>query len=503
MSSSDALRELIGEMTRAEKRFFTLSSMAHEGRKEWLELFEYLEAGKNPPSKNKSSISQAVMRNYLQERLLESMAAYYRPHVSMASMQEKALQIHILIRKGLFKFADKRIRALLRDAQEQEQWLVLLDVLPLQRKLSLLASRFGLNDESLAENLEIEQQVLQKLSQIHEYNAIYHQFVRIQNGRGQLGDLNQHPDIQHIMDHPLLKDESNATCHQSRLLLYTIKSRLMREMGDWEASHTYRKLVVAEHERFPEQIREKNQEYVNALLFLYTSASRVNDEAVIQEVIEKMQRIPGTHRGETDLIRLKGGLLECLRILNMGTYTENLPLVRQLEPMFERYRKRISAEDQLLFLFVFGYIHFGAGAYAESLRWILKILQETQERDRVDIHVAARIIFLIIHFELGNTEVLKYAIRSLYRMLLHLNRKFSFEQALLALFRRIPSIQNRQDLNTEFSKLLTLAKELMADPMERKAFDLFHYRAWLESKVTGVPFGKVVQHLRNDSGSAA
>ena len=100
------------------------------------------------------------------------------------------------------------------------------------------------------------------------------------------------------------------------------------------------------------------------------------------------------------------------------------------------------------------YIYFGSGHYALAASSINKILNDTDENIRQDIYAFARILNLIIHYELGNRELLEYIVKSTYRFLHRRNRLYKSEQLIVAFVQKeIPAVISKKDELDAFRKL--------------------------------------------------
>ena len=104
---------------------------------------------------------------------------------------------------------------------------------------------------------------------------------------------------------------------------------------------------------------------------------------------------------------------------------------------------------------------------------------------RPDIHCFARIFNLIVHYELGNDELLEYLGKSTSRLLTKRQRLYKVETALLNFFQKtLPKIIGQKELDLAFKDLKKELEQIFKDPFERKALEYFDFISWLESKIS-------------------
>lgn len=97
----------------------------------------------------------------------------------------------------------------------------------------------------------------------------------------------------------------------------------------------------------------------------------------------------------------------------------------------------------------------------------------------------AKILYLILHFELGNADLLPYVIRSTYRFLLHRKRLYAFERCVLRYLRLLSSVPDKQQLQEWFCKLYAEVREIAHDPIEKNFLRRSEYLYWLEKRAAG------------------
>ena len=113
---------------------------------------------------------------------------------------------------------------------------------------------------------------------------------------------------------------------------------------------------------------------------------------------------------------------------------------------------------------------------------------------RSDLQCLARIISIIVNYELGKEDLLEYTVKSAYRFLYKKNKLYQIESILLDFMRKtMPKIHTQKQLIDAFLKLRTLIIDAHKDPFERNMLHYFDFISWLESKIESRPFAEIIK----------
>ena len=97
----------------------------------------------------------------------------------------------------------------------------------------------------------------------------------------------------------------------------------------------------------------------------------------------------------------------------------------------EEMGERLHKEHELEFHFALARVHFGGGEMNKALFWLNKVLNDNEPTLRQDIFTYARLFNLVIHYELGNFDLLEYIVRSTQRFLSRRHRANQMEISLI------------------------------------------------------------------------
>ena len=175
-----------------------------------------------------------------------------------------------------------------------------------------------------------------------------------------------------------------------------------------------------------------------------------------------------------------------------GQFNSGIATVEKAIELVDRYEDRLDPHRVMVFYYKFAWMYFGAGQYSKALDFLNKIIYLDIKRLRGDIQAYARILSLMIHYELGNYQLLEYQIKSVTRFLEKVEERSITQKGLLNLLNRI-SYRSKEAQIAEMKTLKHKLSELSSEEYDQKSFIYLDIISWLESKIKDVPLAKVIQ----------
>lgn len=488
MSKKAPLFLLIKSLTKAEKRYFKIFAANQKGDSQknnnYLLLFDAID-------KQKAYDEQAikvqfvkynfvkqlhVTKNYLSQLILKSLRNFHSKLSKEAELKDLLRDIEILFHKELYDQCHQLIAKAYDMANEYEKLPTLLDINTWKRRLHLALSSSVNRRPQLNTLLEENADYLQKLNHLHHY---WHQSINL------MTHLSNPTYREEFMMQKWFKDEKMANTIQAKKLYYHIKMgyQIMVEKKPSLALQTIDRLICT-LEAHPKHIREDIGSYLTALNNKVGLLLDVKLYDQILPLLHKIRKAPETYRvKEITSTSLKVQLqtynveLELYRDTNQVSI--GIGLITEVASFLTKFYSRVPDDYLLCFYYQFAYLYFKEESYSKALEWLNKILDTKFNTQRKDLESYARFLYLIIHFELGNIMLLKYAVESCRRFLKkHQQQLETFEKVLLRFFSQLCTCPTNQ-YTTLFAKL---QKELFRDsaPSDRlKHLDYLDFATWI------------------------
>lgn len=486
----DRLHALVHAMSKSEKRHFLLMSglTQQEGDKRYVEIFKYLqemEAYDEALLKRRLKKSGfptknlAQDRSYLYQQILKSLCWLNRQHDPQARARELLDASGILMSKGLYSQASsacKRAKSIIEDHQ-------LLHLLP---DVLLMGQKVLARQASGQSHKEEADEILQALGEIRlfvETDSRYRDAMELYAQMGKVRSVDDAAKYEVILRgldlppdapiHTLIRKE------QAKAVVHFAKGETEQEHGC--ISHILQ--LMEQHPKF----KEVNlYEYVVFQSHALRLAKYVAPEAYPKAFSDFLAMAEDMGKGQVRLKALIYSLAystETVRLLDKGLFEEGIALIPKLQGILERYGKHISLSVQMTFKYKFAYFHYRNGDLTQGLSYINDLLNHYQEADRKDVFMYARILSLVIHFDLGNEVLVSYNGRSLRAFLKKREVLDGLEGILLDAIRQLSKAKSAAEKIGILAQVRkNLDTRLASHPKERGLLIYFDVWAWLEAK---------------------
>ncbi|HWY35879.1 MAG TPA: hypothetical protein VNX68_14650, partial [Nitrosopumilaceae archaeon] len=193
-------------------------------------------------------------------------------------------------------------------------------------------------------------------------------------------------------------------------------------------------------------------------------------------------------------------LLEALA--KKGLFENARPYLQEIEELISTKGDKMD-ENVLSVLYLNMCIaYFGSGQYKKSLKSVNQLLNKKDSFMREDLVSMAHLINLIIHFELGNEDLLPYRIKSARRFLNKKNRIYKFEEAFLTFVeKKLLLAFTAEEQKQSFVQLLKELEIILLDPFEKQIEHYFDFLAWVTGKIQNKSLALVLQNKKSSANS--
>ena len=486
MSKKGSLFLLIKSLTKAEKRHFKLSLSGDVEGNNYLLLFNAIdaqeeldeEAIKKKFKQYTFSKQLHVTKNYLTKLILKSLRSYHAHITKDAELKDLLREVEILFKKDLFDMCYYHLKKAEEMAIKYERHTALLDVYSWQRRLTLTTETSFNAPTPVSEILKKEAQTIQKVINLNEYwDLTVNQFSILSNRE----------QIEQWKLKPAVTNPDYSLSLQAKMLHYYLNYTLNVVTAEPEKAGIASLNMIKLLEARPDRIKEDPNGYLTAIgnrLSLLIRSSSDADE--IPELIIKAKNAPAKYglkhlsKGTIKLIA-KTYNVEMEYYRDRKDFVKGIIVAEETEQFIKQYHPTIPDDYKLLLSYQIAYITFMSGQLRKSLTYLNSILNEVYDKQREDIQSFVRLLYLIIHFELGNIVVLKYSVESVRRFLKKKRTLYPYELILLKFFSKASTTPEE-----EYKYLLAQLKTDLFKPENSQnmdnALDYLDFKGWLESK---------------------
>ncbi|MEQ8705101.1 MAG: hypothetical protein RIC19_14340 [Phaeodactylibacter sp.] len=500
---SNKLFQLIKSMSGSEKRYFKVFVGNTSGKdSKYLRLFDAIEAREDFDDEAlKEAVYQGApvqsrkyseLKAYLYDLCLKSLQGYDEKTSVDYKLRHYMQSLQVLFRRSLFSDCQDILHKARKVAYKYERFTVLLDLLGWEKQLAYAKSDIDYLNEAL-ERIETEERMLQQqLSSISAYRNLFFRLLVSLRKDASLAGPAFRKRLADIVDTPLLQEAPEHDAHQAQIYYFRTLSIYQLATGDLQGFNQNSEQLIELMESKPHFLKEDVSEYISALSNLIMSCGRVGDYEALEVYLEKLRQVHPLSKDDELKIHRQYYQNKFSLCIAKGDFAEGLSALKT--HLTERQGFDNDLFETNTFYYYYFHISFGAGAYDDALSYLNDWLNLSTTVERQELQGTARILNLIVHFELGNYVLLDSLIRSTYRYLKKREQLHDVEREIISFIRKATGSPSRHELKTAYENLKgefeRLPQAERAKSFFVRAFDLM---AWLESKLEGKTYGAVIK----------
>lgn len=489
------LHSLIHSLSSEEKRHFKIFASHHifGGGNKYTRLFDTIQSQKiyNEAAlklkfgHNPGSSKFKVMKIYLTEIVLKSLGFFHSEKTVRNVLSLQLQKIEVLFNKAQYELCGKLISKALILAQIHEYFLIQIDILQWKIRLLQTKSASGVQKGELSEASLKLKDALSKEENLLLCQGFWNVLnMKISEKGWQWRNGSEiENEYKPLITHEVFTTESCTLSIKAKILRSVTLSAYHYLAGDLK-SHKKENMILFRIFTAHPQMKISEMEYY--ILCLDNIVYNFLRRGVYREV-DRCIALFNTLQPQSVFLNCKIAVsthLPRLIILNSSKQTKAaIDLIPDIAKLLHKFKSSISKRDVLYFYYNFSCAYFKAGKYKESLVCLSEILNDPEAMMLPDISANTRLLNLLVHYELGNFDLLPYLLRSTFRFLMQNNRMYQFEKIALTFIRKLTEVPV-----SSVSHLLTdLHKELMslanANSYEKYAMEYCGFMEWLSGKI--------------------
>lgn len=497
---SDKLFRLIRSLSPAEKRYFRIFIRGKTDRNsKYLQLFDLL-AGQEcfDETSLKSKIYEkqvpgekkySELKSYLYHLILKSLQAFDEQQSVRFKLNDLMEGVMVLFKRGHYDDCRDLLQKAAKVARQYEDFGAQLDIIRWEKQLAYTRIDIDFLHKKLEQLQYEEDQALQQLRNASEYRKAFFQ-VYTSNFKREATQRNPNNDHQKpgITAQEAFRDPDLATSHTSRVLYYRSLNIYYYTTAQYEAFYESGKKLLYLLESQSHFLKENLADYIATLSNLILSCGLLHRHEEVRIYLQKLHDL--TPITEDD--RRKIHRQYYTNLFALCCFTGEFEEARQEMTRCQHMAEELSAQDYETASFYFQYcsICFGCGDFNGALDYLNLWLSQPRSVEREDLQSLARILSLVLHYEMGNLLLLESLTRSAARYLQKKNRYLEMERRFIHFIHDLMRAPSQHELGLRFQKMKEDLPQLPGYKILLQTFDL---EAWLNSKIKGQTFAAAVQ----------
>lgn len=495
---SSHLYDLIYSLSSSERRYFKLYVANHIGKQNdlSLKLFDLIARNEGTPIEKiekriKFTNHPSRLKNYLYDLILKSLEAYHSKNSISIKIRKLINQIENLYNKALYEQCIVLAKKTLKEAEKIDNQNFKIDILDWH--LNALRQLEHKNIDLLEKQLYAKQtEAINKLKLEKEYRKLSQAIFKLTKQSGTFRSQENKDQLNEMIDNPFLSDYSMATSYSSKSEFNNIFASYYSYFDDTKKVKHYTKQNLLLYEDFPARKELNQYNYITLLNNYSLSCSSIGEFEKADYYFSKMENIvPITNQVEVKIFEyLSANRLDLY--LRSGELNKALILTGKIETDLSKFGLRVSILFKTVMYSNLCYLFFAIGQYRNALKYNNLIINSDNDSFRSDIFRFARIMNLLIHYEMGDKLSINYFYDATERYLNKNNKIYVFETWFMQFFKALLKLDNTDN------KLFFKDKEqellaILLDKNERIVISHFNILAWLRTKIDNIPFEDAIK----------
>ncbi len=498
MKKKDNTHELIKCLTKSEKRYVKLYASTYKKDSELSRMFSILEKqdeyDERPIIEEFGGKQVHVIKNRLNLLILKSMRAYHSKSNVRAELTAILQDANFLFDRGLYNQSYKMVKKGIELAVVYEKFNFLLELLQLEQKIDGKELNLSNFFKSINKSKDIINLLINQLDSKQEAFKIYDLVVRL----GSIMSSEEASKYKEDLEEMVNRDFAPPLSFKASYFLNSALAMSYNLLGDYEKYYYHYSLIIKKIEANPSIIKDQTIHYISTLNNIINACFALKKFDEIELTIQKMRNIKHDLKVPEDSyvgssIFLLSYDAELTLLIQKGEYEKGLNLLPQILDGLKTYKEKNINIHVLDIYYQIAYLYFGVEDYRKSIKWLNRILNESETNIREDLHCMGRIFNLVLHIELGNQVILDYVLDQHTRFLSKKKRYYQFEKTVLSYLKQIIKTKDVSKRDAVWIDFLPKLEELSKDVYIQRALSYFDVKSWIESKISKIPFREVVK----------
>jgi hypothetical protein len=511
MRDTTELFDLVKSLSRSEKRYISVAALAHKGDSFNYKMFRVLdsmaiydpERFRHLLKKESVSDNTAVIKLGLHKFIMKTLRNYHSGGNETITMYERLIDLQIMYDKKNTEATRKLISQLEKVALKQQALKILSICHTYERALN---NRLPLSG---AEVQSCNKRYLENLEQIKtetiylNLGELIHSFYK---EKGIIRSRNEMERIRKYLKDPYLQNKKLAISFQSVVAYHRIRAFCYVMLGEHNKALTdvsaeinlMRAIIPDSRIQFPAYVS-----ICGNRIEIYMELKKYND--ALREINE-LKRIPAIAAEEKWAYKIPQDMVNRLQVdsllyegalyIHIANFEKALGIFAGLEALVKKLDFRLDASQVEPIPYFRAYLHFIHGDLKNALTSLKAIIKPGKEKGifRQDIYSYAKLLQLIVHYELKDEELSAYLLRSAYRYLKQMGRDYPLDKALLLFMKdRLAGKNAPYKFRESLLKLKLDLERIIRKDGEASVLKYFDYVSWIESKLTRKPFMQIMK----------
>jgi hypothetical protein len=504
MQTTDTLFRLIKSLSKNEKGYFKKLFIVGDKTPNFILLFdaidkqeEYNEDEIVKKFRKEKFVKQlSVTKHYLFEQILKALRSYNSQFITNALINDTIENSQLLFSRGLYPNSFSELVKAETLAEKFDLPLKLLEIKARERALHLEIAAKDWTTQ-IGENLKQTRKILDDYGRYLELFDMYYRLMYFWRHERTIRTEEQRTEFEKMMLHPLLQSEPQDAGFYTKQLYLTIHMIYNFISNNDEQSFQLMSQILKMWDDNPAMKTEEPVKYLSAVNNYFNTCYKLTRFNLIRDYlktfdnsfVERNEALQAIHFETFSTYKL-------VLLYAENKFDESAELLIQMREGIKKYEGRINKVRVMLMKFNSMILYWIQNQFSEAIDMANEIFDEKDVDLRADVQAATRIVYLILHFELNNAQMLDYAIRSSKRYLQTREKYYELEKIFFRHFLQLNHSSDKHERMRTYKALHEELTELFSkNDLEKNFLQTFNVFNWLDAKIEGITLKEKLIHI--------
>ncbi|MFT4644910.1 MAG: hypothetical protein ACI8ZX_001317 [Planctomycetota bacterium] len=498
MSRIEETYQLIKSLSSGEKRFFKIFSNRYDITNSLIKLFDILERLNEwdnlkvqksiEKQKIKSSIS--VTNTKLFNEITTALRLHNEQHNVDLEINKYIEEVRLLSKRNMFEMANLKLNKAAKLSREAEKHERLLEVILLKK---VIAVRNISNEDAHKLGLVLSKErvdLLRVLDNKEQYSLLSQKIFYLYRKFGNPKNKEEKKEFEDVLMDPLMLNVSlalSSSAINSFYFVYTIYYTVYNEME--KASEIIEKQIET-FENKKEYLKNNLDQYISILNNAIHVNSELKNSKKFLFFIDKLRTLPEKHKLQDQYFKKR--IFETSYSLELDYYLQSNQfgklnkLSTTLEKELDKLSKKGLSKDKFIsFSYSISLNFYYQENYIKAQDVLSNLILIDDKISNLEWFCFAKILNLIVHFELKNYRFILNKIKSVKRFLKKNNLLTEIDVEFLKLLQHVPTSYN--PINN-YRKFLNFFENQPDNETKKFYSNYLRIEIWCSSKINNTSF---------------
>ncbi|MDR2057224.1 MAG: hypothetical protein LBP83_02880 [Dysgonamonadaceae bacterium] len=497
MLKADALVLLVSSLSKTEKKTFRKNRKTTD----YIVLYDIIEKEKNISLQDLKTKFEERRKNanfniavsYLYKLLLNNLLSLRENQDNHYFLFLNILKAKILFEKALYEEAFDMLKYIKEKAARMENYYALLYASRLELEYLLFVNLPNISETELL-NLHFKvNEVLKNIRRINEQSSlfellkhriIYKGNIRSKKQKNSLIDL--------VISEISIINSSSVDNFETKKLHQLFQSNYLIHVGDYKSAiHSYHEL---------NQLFEINKHlwtnppfyYLYVLEGILDNLRSIKNYEKMTYFIEQLKNIRYYSSEFQANVKILIFLYELFPLLDKGDFKSSEQLLKQNNDAVLTKLNELNLARQAEVSLYITLIYIGLHNFKTARKTLKNIMIRGKSFYDFPLYRTIRLVNLIIQYEIGNEDVIRFESRSIKRELEKIEKAYQVEHLMLNFLNKPIKGMLPHQKEKMWKKIEPELQNIRNDIYEKQLLKYFDFTAWMESIICKIPLQEVL-----------